>query len=323
MHLCLDDFLTGQWTESHQLAQEGLDVCATHDYPFFAWYFHYNKAIVEAARGDFAASRANADEITRWAIPRGVRSAELFAQHPRVLSAIGEGDFETAYRHATTMSRAGTLAAYVPHALWVAFDLVEAAVRTDRHTEAQAHATAMQGADIAAISARMALIQYGSAALVAKADEAAELFERALTSHGAAHWQFDFARVQLAYGEHLRRERTMIAARTQLSAALDTFKRLGARPWADRAATELRASGQTKPRAGEYARASLTPQEHEIALLAAEGLTNKQIGERLFLSHRTIGNHLHRVFPKLGITSRAALRDALDAYASSSDHPGA
>jgi DNA-binding CsgD family transcriptional regulator len=322
MHLCLDDFLTGQWTESHQLAQEGLDVCAAHDYRFFAWYFHYNKAIVEAARGDFAASRANADEITRWAIPRGVCSAELFAQHPRVLAAIGEGDFETAYRHATTMSPAGTLAAYVPHALWVAFDLVEAAVRTDRHTEAEAHAIAMQEAEIAAISSRMALIQHGAAALVAKGNAASELFERALTTPGADHWQFDFARVQLAYGEHLRRERTMIAARTELSAALETFERLGARPWADRAAAELRATGQTKPGAGEYAHASLTPQEHEIALLAAEGLTNKQIGERLFLSHRTIGNHLHRVFPKLGITSRAALRDALDGY-TPSDRAGA
>ena len=89
------------------------------------------------------------------------------------------------------------------------------------------------------------------------------------------------------------------------------FQGLGARPWADRAAAELRACGQTRRR-NDYASADvLTPQEREIALMAASGLSNKAIGERLSLSHRTIGTHLYRAFPKLGITSRAALRDAL------------
>jgi DNA-binding NarL/FixJ family response regulator len=74
----------------------------------------------------------------------------------------------------------------------------------------------------------------------------------------------------------------------------------------------LRATGQTKPRAGEDVLDRLTPQEFEIATLAASGLTNKQIAERMFLSHRTVGGHLHRAFPKLGIATRAALRDALD-----------
>jgi DNA-binding CsgD family transcriptional regulator/quercetin dioxygenase-like cupin family protein len=91
------------------------------------------------------------------------------------------------------------------------------------------------------------------------------------------------------------------------------FERLGARPWASRARNELRATGQTKPRVENYATAPLTPQEREIALLAASGLTNKQIAERLFLSPRTVGGHLHRAFPKLGIATRAALRDALAA----------
>jgi DNA-binding CsgD family transcriptional regulator len=319
MHLCLDDFLTGRWSESHELAEEGLVVCARHGYRFFEWYFHYNKAIVEAARGDFDDSRASADAITRWAVPRGVRSAQLFAHHPRVLAAAGEGDFEAAYRHAVELSPAGTLVSHVPHALWVAFDLVEAALHIDRRAEARAHAEAMRRANLASISNRLALLQYGSAALTAESGAAADLFELALATPGAAHWQWDYARVQLAYGEYLRRERTMIAARAQLTSALEAFDRLGATPWTARAAAELRATGRTKPRAGEYAAASLTPQEQEIARLAAQGLTNKQIGEKLFLSHRTIGNHLHRVFPKLGITSRAALRDALQAYAASSE----
>jgi DNA-binding NarL/FixJ family response regulator len=89
------------------------------------------------------------------------------------------------------------------------------------------------------------------------------------------------------------------------------FQRLGARPWVARTANELRASGPTRQQ-NDYAPAGvLTPQEREIALMAASGMSNKQIGERLFLSHRTVGTHLYRAFPKLGITSRAALRDAL------------
>jgi len=74
---------------------------------------------------------------------------------------------------------------------------------------------------------------------------------------------------------------------------------------------ELRASGQTKPRAGDNVLDRLTAQEFEIVTLAASGLTNKQIAERLLLSHRTVGGHLHRAFPKLGVSTRAALRDAL------------
>jgi DNA-binding NarL/FixJ family response regulator len=104
----------------------------------------------------------------------------------------------------------------------------------------------------------------------------------------------------------------MTESRVHLKAALATFERLGAQPWADRAAHELRASGQVKPRGEDRDRDALTPQEREIALLAATGLTNKEIGKRLFLSPRTVGAHLYRIFPKLGITSRAALRDALD-----------
>lgn len=100
-------------------------------------------------------------------------------------------------------------------------------------------------------------------------------------------------------------------APAQLTAAFDTFQRLGAAPWAARAGSELRATGQTIGRLGDSGPASLTPQQREIATLAAAGLTNKQIAERLFLSPRTVATHLHQVFPKLGITTRAALRDAL------------
>jgi DNA-binding CsgD family transcriptional regulator len=190
-------------------------------------------------------------------------------------------------------------------------DLVEAAVRTGRRAEAAAHVAAIRDAGIAALSPRLALLASGSAAIAAPDDGAAGLFEEALAIPGVERWPFDLARVHLNYGERLRRAQSTTGSRFHLTAALETFERLGARPWADRAASELRATGQTRPRAEERHRVSLTPQEHEIATLAAAGLSNKQIGQRLFLSPRTVGGHLHRIFPKLGITSRAALHAAL------------
>ncbi|MFD0574948.1 helix-turn-helix transcriptional regulator [Dactylosporangium darangshiense] len=139
------------------------------------------------------------------------------------------------------------------------------------------------------------------------------LFEAALSRPDAERWPWEHARIHLAYGQWLRRTRDTTRARLHLRAAIETFDRLRAQPWTQRARNELRATGvagtATRP---ETRTAALTVQERQIAELAATGLTNKQIGERLFLSHRTVGAHLHRLYPKLGITSRAALRDALD-----------
>ena len=137
------------------------------------------------------------------------------------------------------------------------------------------------------------------------------MFERALTVPGADRWPFDRARIELTFGERLRRMKATTDARAHLTAALDTFQRLGAAPWAARAGSELRATGLTIGHLAGTGPASLTPQQREIATLAAAGLTNKQIGERLYLSPRTVATHLHQVFPKLGVTTRAALRDAL------------
>ena len=96
-----------------------------------------------------------------------------------------------------------------------------------------------------------------------------------------------------------------------LRAARDTFDALGSAPWSDQARRELRASGEQSRRRVVEARDQLTAQELQIAQLAAKGLSNREIGQRLYLSHRTISTHLYRAFPKLGITSRAELNAAL------------
>lgn len=312
MHLCLHDFLTGEWEEAGRLADEGLRVCAEHDYQFFTWYFQYIQALLTAVRGSFESSRALADRIGQWAVPRGAFGAIAFANHARVLADLGEGDYESAYQHAAAMSPPGSFASHVPHAMWVCMDLVEAAIRTQRLAQAQAHVRAIHESEIAAFSPRLALLAAGAAALISPDDKAAERFEHALAVPGAQQWPFELARVRMAYGERLRRMRSITDARAQLNSAAEVFKRLGARPWAIRASTELRATRRVRS-TGMRNCVAVTAQELEIARLAASGLTNKQVAERLYLSPRTVSSHLYQLFPKLGITSRAALRDALAA----------
>jgi DNA-binding CsgD family transcriptional regulator/tetratricopeptide (TPR) repeat protein len=317
--LGFDDFLTGQWDRARQLVDEALELCETHGYKLLAWPGRLVQALLAAARGDYDRTRQIADEMIGWAAPRQVRSVQWYAWQARTLAELGQGDFEEAYQQATALSPAGTLASHVPHALYVVMDLVEAAVHTGRHAEAAAHVAAMREGNIAGLSPRIALLVAGSAAIAAPDDSARRLFEQTLAIPGIDRWPFELARVQLAYGERLRRARAVTESRVRLMAALETFERLGARPWTDRAASELRAAGQARPPTDVRDRDALTPQEHEIAMLAAAGLSNKEIGQRLFLSHRTVGNHLLRIFRKVGITSRAALRDALASPPASDD----
>lgn len=171
--------------------------------------------------------------------------------------------------------------------------------------------TAGLAAALRALEARKALLAGAVAALAAPDEQAAKLFDAALADPGARWWPFDLARVHLLYGERLRRAREIIRSRYHLQLALAAFERLGAPAWADRAAAELAATGPTRQHQETGAREPLTPQELQVAELAAAGLTNKEIAGRLYMSHRTVGAHLYRIFPKLDISSRAALRDAL------------
>jgi DNA-binding CsgD family transcriptional regulator len=305
--------MTGRWDECGRLAAEGLALCEAHGYQTPAQQFRRARGLLAAARGDDSTVRGLAQEVMDWAVPRGARTVEHFARHMTALAALGRGDHEEAYLEATAISPSGELAPHAPLALWVPMDLVEAAVRSGRRAEALAHVAVMRETGLPGISGRLALVTAGSAAMVAPEDRAADAFEEALAVPGAERWPFDLARVRLAYGQHLRRARAVKDAGTQLAAALQTFRRLGATPWAARAAEELRATGRTAARGAHRnpVTSPLTEQEHQIAALAAAGLTNKQIGERLFLSHRTVAAHLHRIFPKLGITSRVTLGEAL------------
>ena len=132
-------------------------------------------------------------------------------------------------------------------------------------------------------------------------------FEQAILLHEQTPDVFEAARTRLAYGERLRRARNRVLAREQLRAAADTFEQLDARPWADRARTELAATGETRRRRDPDTIEELTSQELQIALLLAAGRTTRETAAALFLSPKTVEYHLRHVYEKLGIHSRDEL----------------
>ena len=157
---------------------------------------------------------------------------------------------------------------------------------------------------------RLAQLIARARGLLAAPADAEPHFAAAVADPAGAAWPFERAQAQLDYGEWLRRQRRINDAKPVLTAALETFRRLGAAPWSRRAEAELRACGvtaaaATAPDGGGLA--ALTPQQREIAVLAGRGLTNGEIADRLYLSPRTVASHLYRSYPKLGIAGRHQL----------------
>src|SRR6266851_4344025 len=138
-------------------------------------------------------------------------------------------------------------------------------------------------------------------------------FDKALSDPAGDQWPFERAQLRLDYAEWLRRRRRINDAKPVLTEALGTFRRLRARSWAQRAEAELRACGVTVADApgDRDALGELTPQQRQIVRLASHGLTDREIGDRLFLSPRTVGSHLYRSYPKLGVAGRHQLRDVI------------
>ena len=323
--LATHHYFTGAWDETEQATGEGLALCADLGFQMLAWPGNFLHGLVAAARGDEDTVRAMTDRMAAWGFPRRVGCIQHYIAHLNCQAALAQGEYDAAFRHASLLSPPGELATHTPLAMWLVLDLTEAAARSGRTAEASAHVAAVTDVGLGRISPRLNLLVLGATAIAVAAgtappEEATAAFEAALDAPDARLFPFEMARIHLAHGEHLRRTRQATAASIQLSHATATFDRLGAKPWAKRAARELRATGKTKPppppgRSPGHVEptGTLTPQQRQVAELAAAGLTNKQIAERLFLSPRTVATHLYELFPKLGITSRAALRDALAA----------
>jgi DNA-binding CsgD family transcriptional regulator len=192
-------------------------------------------------------------------------------------------------------------------------DIAAAAVRADRR---------MEGCDVleralghlgGTPSPRLEQLIARARGILAGPDGAGAHFDKALCDPAGDQWPFERAQLRLDYAEWLRRRRRINDAKPVLAQALGTFRRLGARSSAQRAQAELRACGVAAagPAGGRDALGELTPQQRQIVRLASDGLTNREIGDRLFLSPRTVSSHLYRSFPKLGVADRHQLRDVI------------
>jgi DNA-binding CsgD family transcriptional regulator len=263
------------------------------------------KAAVAALHGDSAEMERLASEAEPALLSTGQRSASCFLQIARGLSALGQGDYHTAYGHLLRTYDPADSAYHHVISMYHIGDLADAASHSGHHERARellAAATDQVPGPLLAVSVPFA------AAMLAKDDpDAGQQFELALAGD-LRSWPFYYARLELEYGGWLRRHHQPMRSREHLRTARDILDSIGARDWARRADEGLRASG-ARPRAAALRSPleQLSAQEHRIARMAAAGLSNREIGERLSVSHRTIGYHLYRMFPKLGITSRAQL----------------
>ncbi|MES4904161.1 MULTISPECIES: LuxR family transcriptional regulator [unclassified Streptomyces] len=280
-------------------------------------------ATVLAWQGDATGARARADDALALIDPLESRSVSVYARRALGAAAAAEGAYETAYDQLRMVFTADGAPVHYHASYPAVADLAAAAVRGGRREEAAAivERCARTLADNASPRLR-ALISRARGLLARpdRADTAESHFRAALADPVLAHWPFERAQTLLDLAEWLRRRRRIAEARGPLTEALETFRHLGAHPWIERARSEARAAGLNITDTAPDALAALSPQQQQIIRLAARGLTNREIGEKLFLSPRTVSSHLYRSFPKLGITARSQLRDLIEGALATAGH---
>jgi DNA-binding CsgD family transcriptional regulator len=264
----------------------------------------YGALVLAGFRGREAEASGLIDATIREATAVGQGTAVQFAHYANAVLMNGLGRYDEALPSA--------IAAFdnTPElvvAMWSLSEWIEAATRTQNAELAEQGLAGLaehaQGSDAEWACGMLAR----GRALVSEGEEAERLYREAIDLLRQTRLRPDLARARLLYGEWLRREGRRADAREQLRAAYQLFTDIGAEAFAERAGRELSATGETVRKRRAEMRDELTPQELQIARLAGEGLSNPEIGARLFLSPRTVEWHLHKVFTKLGIRSRREL----------------
>jgi DNA-binding CsgD family transcriptional regulator len=298
---------TGRFGAAAADAAEGARLARETGQDTSASFLLATLARAEAAQGREEECRAHAGEAIELAMARGLSLPGAVGLFALEVLELGLGRPEEALTHMTAILDPGSGLAHPLVALFTAPDFVEAAVRSGQPALCEpvlegfaAWAARSPAPWPAAATARMR-------GLLAEGAAADEHFEEGLRRHADAALPMEHARTRLLYGEHLRRTRRRGDARPHLRAALSTFEHLGAKPWAERARGELRATGETARKRDPSTIDQLTPQELQIARFVSEGATNREVANKLFLSPRTVEYHLHKVFTKLGIASRGEL----------------
>lgn len=314
--LALAQFEAGAWEAARLTAEDSQRVAAENGLDMAGRAAMYVSSALLALRGETAAAVELVDRAVRGTDPAESRALQARARTVRAVIAAAEGDRRLAYEQLRGLFTAGPDPKPLHyHASYYGIaDLAAAAVSVGRSADAEQVVESAERRLAGRVSPRLALLLLRARALLAPEEEAEEYFVAAVDDSAGEQWPFERALTLLEYGEWLRRRRRPAQARVRLAHALAVFEQLGACPLAARAAAELRGCGLVVPRNQEESDDlldGLTAHQLQIVRLAATGLTNRQIAERLLLSARTVGFHLYQAFPKLGVTNRAQLRDAL------------
>jgi DNA-binding CsgD family transcriptional regulator len=315
----------GRWPDAVMHASEVLRFRETGDVVSSARALSVLSRIA-GAQGREGESRRLAIEAIRLASDHGSQSIVAGAAGSLGALEMGGGRYEEAFIQFQTAARADTWPdGKLSAATWAA-DLAAASVQTGRLEIASRVVEAMERWVHGHAPPWAMVAAHRSRALLSKGDQALTEFDAAVSVAGDVD-AFALAQTQLEYGEALRRLRYKTEARRQLRAGLEVFTELGAKPWMERAQAELRATGVSVASRQGTPTDHLTPQELQIARLCAVGMSNREIGGKLFLSPRTVGFHLSNVFGKLGVASRGELRgmrlgdDMTDLIPSLTGHP--
>jgi DNA-binding CsgD family transcriptional regulator len=278
--------------------------------PLWAACARLGQGNLAGLRGDPAAALAIGAEVEKDAARSGNRALLDGVQLTRGFAALGDGRPGDAFDEFRRMFDPDDVAYQYPQCAWAIDYLAESASLSGRREEALPPLRHIEALTVdTPASGVVRALAYARAVLAAE-DQAEALFDSAARLKvSASPWYC--ARVDLAQGSWLRRRRRVAESRRPLAAAQAVFDALGAAAWSARAMQELAATGRRTRQHEPGSWSKLSAQELQVAQLAAQGLTNREIGERLYLSHRTVGSHLYRVFPKLGVRSRSQLHEAL------------
>jgi DNA-binding CsgD family transcriptional regulator len=302
---------TGRWDEALDVAAEAAGMAEANQMELVAASADMITATAAALRGDSAAAGRHAARALATVDPAECGLVAARARRALGVAALADGSYLQAFTQLRGLfSEDGTpVHNYVSYL--GAADLAAAAVRADRRIEGcDVIERALSRLD-GQVSARLEQLVARARGILAGPEGAEAHFGKGLADPAGDQWPFERAQLRLDHGEWLRRRRRINDAKAVLTEALGTFRRLGARSWAQRTEAELRACGVavTGAPAEPDALWELTPQQRQIVRLASDGLTDREIGDRLFLSPRTVSSHLYRSYPKLGVASRHQLRD--------------
>jgi DNA-binding CsgD family transcriptional regulator len=300
-------FCVGNWARALAEASEGLRIAQQTGQASEALFCASTMMIVSAARGNEADCTRHAAQVRALADDFGIK-AHTYDARALGLLALGQGAPDEAIARLERVVDLQVEQAHHIPAPGDGFDLVEAHARAGRGAKAVELLAQLERSSIETYSLGALARCRG---LVAPPSDFGDSFSDAAHTFERLGLPFHIARTRLCFGERLRRAGQRIEARRQLREALEIFERLAADCWAEHTEAELRASGEHRRSRKPSDHEELTPQELQIALIVAEGKTNKEVGAILFLSPKTVETHLGRIFRKLGISSRAQVIHAL------------